>query len=92
MRNFSFRAECKVDVERFHQECARRGLLVTWAMQSDEIGPDVEVDAQSTASLAELRDVMHSVVDGHVMLQTLRECPLSQNTLERDYNLRHGEQ
>jgi hypothetical protein len=88
MKNFSFRAECSADVERFHQACTQRKLLTVWTMRSDKIGPDVEVELQSTASFEELREAIRDVVDGHVMLQTLRECRLADNTLERDYDLR----
>jgi len=85
MKNFSYRAECSADVERFHQVCAQRGMIAFWTMHSDKVGPDVEVDLQSTASVEDLRNAMREVEDGHVMLQTLRECPLAENTLERDY-------
>ncbi|MCB4349471.1 hypothetical protein LA345_37290 (plasmid) [Burkholderia vietnamiensis] len=89
MKNFSFRAECSADVERLQQACAKWGLLTAWTMHADKTGlPDIEVDLQSTATLDELRQAARDVKDGHVMLQTMRECRLADNTLERDYDLR----
>lgn len=29
--------------------------------------------------------IMRQLVDGHVMIETLRECPLAENSLEREY-------
>lgn len=88
MRNYSFRAECSADVERLQHARAQRGLLTAWAVNADMTGlPDVGVDLQSTASLDELRQAMRDVDDGHVMLQTMRECRLTDNSLERDLDL-----
>ncbi|HEP6430609.1 TPA: hypothetical protein VDB83_004932 [Burkholderia cenocepacia] len=86
-KNFSFRAECAADVERLQQACEKHGLAAVWTVHSDGISPDVEVDLKSMSSLKVLREVVREVVDGHVMLQTLRECPLAENSLEHDYNL-----
>ena len=47
----------------------------------------MEVELESSASLGALLDIMRRIVDGHVMLQTLRECRLKDNALERDYEL-----
>ncbi|AXK38526.1 hypothetical protein [Crenobacter cavernae] len=87
MAIYSFRAECQADVKRFHQECLKVGLITALQAKPDDQFPDVEVELQTDASLEALRNVMRRVVDGHVMLQTLRECPLAENSLERDYDL-----
>lgn len=88
MKIFSYRAECQADVERFHQACALRGLTAVWTTHASTIGPDVEVDLQANASLEDLRQILRNQVDSHVMLQTLRECCLAANTLERDHTVR----
>ncbi|WP_334043641.1 hypothetical protein [Burkholderia ambifaria] len=87
MKDFSFRAECAVDVERFQRVCERHGLVTVWTLHPDQNGPDVEVELTSTSSLKVLREAVREVIDGHVMLQTLRECRLADNTLERDSDL-----
>lgn len=87
MTIFSFRAECTVDVNTFQKECVKAGVITLMRTVPDETFPDVEVELETTSSLEELREVMRRVVDGHVMLQTLRECALADNHLERDYDL-----
>lgn len=85
MANFSFRAECAADVDRFQRECARDGIVATFRQVPDKDGlPDVDVEVTSHAKLADLRGAVRRLVDGHVMLETLRECPLAENSLERD--------
>jgi hypothetical protein len=49
--------------------------------------PDVDVELEAGATLEAIRSVMRDVQDGHVMVQTLRACPLAKNTLERDYTV-----
>lgn len=49
--------------------------------------PDIEVEFTSPAPIEKIRSVLKNGVDLHVGLQTLRECPLEQNSLERDYDL-----
>lgn len=83
---FSFRAECLVDVQRFKAQCEKLGLASILSAR-EGVAPDVGVEMETAASLEIIQDVMRSVVDGHVMRQTLRECPLSENSLERDYDL-----
>jgi hypothetical protein len=88
MQRFSFRAECAADVDGFRRVCDLSGLVTAWEIHPDKSGlPDVEVDLQSTSSLKVLREAMREIKDGHVMLQTLRECPLADNSLERDYDV-----
>lgn len=85
MKTFSFRAECLEDVRRFQCACLSSRLVV---VIPNKLVPDVDVEVRADASLESLRNAMRRVVDGHVMLQTLRECPLSENPLERNYDLR----
>lgn len=87
MAFFSFRAECPIDVQLFQSACANASLTVLLTNYPDGEFPDVDVEMESAASLETLRDVMRGVEDGHVMLQTLRECCLEDNSLSRDYEL-----
>lgn len=87
MAIYSFRAESQDDVERLHQAFAAAGVLTTMKGKPDAQFPDIEVELESATDLECIRNVMRTVKDGHVMLQTLRACPLSANSLERDYDL-----
>ncbi|WP_454727877.1 MULTISPECIES: hypothetical protein [Cupriavidus] len=62
-----------------------------WTIHSDGIGADVEVEFQSTGTLVQLRRAAGVVVDGHVMVETLRACARVANTLERDRRFHVGE-
>lgn len=85
---FSFRAECMDDVEKLHEECVAAGIIWSMNAKPDMPYPDVDVEIKAETTLEVLRGLMRQVVDGHVMLQTLRECSLAENSLERDYELR----
>lgn len=92
MTIYSFRAECLDDIKEFQRQCVVAGLAIsmrvkTGILNMPEPPSDPEVEMESAVSLETLQGVMRQVVDGHVMLQTLRACPLSDNTLERDYDL-----
>ncbi len=90
MAIFSFRAECQADVDNFKKECDNACLSVSIEVTPDYPKPgfpDVIVEVQADATLTSLQAMMRRVVDGHVMLQTLRECPLKDNSLERVYSL-----
>lgn len=86
MTAFSFRAECLVDVQRLHGTLNSNGIYhSTKETKILEAGlSDVGVEICSIASLKTLRAVFAKVVDGHVMLETLRQVPLLENSLERE--------
>lgn len=84
---YSFRAECPADVEQFKIACVNAGVTTSLTEHPDEGLPDVDVELESAASIDTLRDLMRSVVDGHVVLQTIKECRLKDNSLERNYDL-----
>ena len=86
---YSCRAECLHDVEElrsalesYHNEYGDFEMRVV----PDPRFPDVEVEFTSAARLDQLDAVIRGIADGHVMLQTLRQCPLADNSLERDYD------
>jgi hypothetical protein len=85
---FSFRAECRHDADAFIRAAEQVGIAANATIHPDTSGlPDVDVEATFDANLEQLRAVVRQVHESHVMLQTLRELPLADNTLERDYNL-----
>ncbi len=88
MNIFSFRAESLPDVSEFQKLCHAAGLALTWHEQPYISYPDTAVEVHTDASLQTLQGLMRRVEDGHVMLQTLRQCPLSENSFERDVDLK----
>ncbi len=88
MTIFSFRAECQRDVEKLTAVGKAAGIKVAFRNVKHELPfPDVDVEIESQWSLEDLMNLMRSVVDGHVMRQTLRPVPLTENSLERDRNI-----
>ncbi len=87
MTVYSFRAECKADLKRL--SLALRTSAVRYSIRAarDRRPPDCAAEIETDASLETIREVMRELEDSHVMLQTLRACPLSQNSLERDFDL-----
>ena len=85
MNILSFRAETQTDVERLQDAVARAGHHTMIASQQTTAPwADVDVQMKTAADLETVRDLMRTVDDGHVMVQTLRACPLKDNPLTRD--------
>ena len=85
---FSFRAECSRDLNAFIQQAvdADIDLDIRQITVTDPIN-EPHVEFRTDVSLKLLRNLLRTITDSHVMLQTLREEPLSENSLERDYDL-----
>ena len=95
MTIFSFRAECRKDVDDFlfvsyQLNIAYTSVTVKHGFLNIDNKPvaipdvDVEVNTHnSEVDLEMMRIIARQVIDGHVMLETLRRCPLSENSLER---------
>ncbi len=85
MNILSFRAETQTDVDRLQDAVVRAGFTTMVASeQTTAPWADVDVQMKTQASLEEVRALMATVDDGHVMAQTLRQCPLKDNPLTRD--------
>lgn len=92
MSIYSFRAECMDDIKKVLQQCVMTSVVVSMNIkpgifEAPTPPSDPEAEIVTDASLEQLREAIRHVVDGHVMLQTLRPCPLAENSLERDYGL-----
>ena len=87
---YSCRAETPVDVVRFlapmYDRCRedQKQLGELTIIPYPNVSPDCKVEFVSNYSLQELREVMQTVEDGHVMVETFRPVPLMLNSLKRD--------
>ncbi len=87
---YSFRAECQVDVDLLRQALIADGISssmqITPLVGLPDGLPDVQVEIETQGKLETIRNIMRGVEDGHVMVETLRACPLAKNSLERNHN------
>lgn len=89
VKTFSLRAECGNDMARFISAVESQGHAIHSVVRPDANGfPDVDVEIRTDANLEQLQEALRSVEDAHVMLQTLRQVPLAENSLRRDYDIR----
>lgn len=89
-KTFSFRTEVAVDLNKFIVEADKAdiGLFLVRAHTEDRTGESyVEFATYQPVTIEQMRDIARAVPDGHVMVQTLREQTLKENSLERDYDL-----
>jgi hypothetical protein len=84
---YSFRAECQDDVDRLRLALTTAGISSSMQITRPDQLPDVQVELESQAKLETIRNIMRGVIDGHVMVETLRARPLANNTLERNYDV-----
>ena len=91
---YSCRFEFTHDFTAFIIAADKQGVLINTSelhhvkREGDKYpAPDVYVEFKAEASLDVLQAVLRQGSDLHVGLQTLREVPLKDNPLERDYNL-----
>jgi hypothetical protein len=91
MQVFSFRAECKYDVDEFVKLCKVKNVTVKitkcLCVPAHPDLPDRIVELQSDNTIAELLEVLRSVDDSHVIMQTIRPVTLEENSLKRDYGI-----
>lgn len=85
MNKFSCRAELEQDAELFVETI--KGALPIDVVRTVYLGMgEVAIDIESSVDIEALREVLRNQTDAHVMLDTLRPVPLSENMLERDYS------
>lgn len=86
MSVFSFRAEFLEDFITFKNVCAEQGISFNATVYIDAKLPDVCVEFEVDVAIEVLMTVLRSIVDSHVMLQTLEPLPLKDNPCKRDYD------
>lgn len=85
-KTYSFRAECMHDVSLFRANALAAMAWDFFVLTNLSFG-EVGVEIESTKTIEELHEIMKLQDDSHVMIQTLRELPLQDNSLNRDYNI-----
>lgn len=88
MTIYSCRAECEHDVGVFVE---RMNDLRATPLQVNYLGmTEWAIEFDSPLSIEQVRDVLRTEIDTHVMIETLRALPLSHNKLERDNSIDCG--
>jgi hypothetical protein len=93
VKTFSLRAEMGEDVQQFYERTIATNppIFTSYSVPlffaDGRTSGEVAVEIRTTLSLEDLRNILRAQIDSHVMLQTLRELPLSQNQCERDYSI-----
>jgi hypothetical protein len=83
---YSFRAECQVDVDLLREALTIEGISASMQITKPDQLPPVHIELETPAKLGTIRNIMRGIEDGHVMVETLRACPLAKNSLERNHN------
>lgn len=95
MNTYSLRAEFLPDIVVFTNKVLEyiRGpelYFTSLLIQTDPRLQEPIAQFQSKISLEELRNILRQIPNSHVMLQTLRQIPLSQNRGDRDWSVEGG--
>lgn len=89
MAVYSFRAECLNDLEQLKKLLTTKGTPATSRYEEvDRVMPDIRVELQTDCNLYDLQELIRSIPDSSVMIQTLKATPLAQNDLKRDRSKR----
>lgn len=94
MNTYSCRFECSHDYTLFVVAASKRDVLVEtselYHVRIEKKGyhlPDIHVEFMCSANKETLLEIMRNETDLHVGLQTLRQVPLKENSLERDHTI-----
>lgn len=95
MAVFSFRAECEHDMATFANALRAKGIAFEMDVSNLPLmvrgelreSPDMKAELKADMTLREVRLAMAEQEDAHVMIQSLRELPLSENHLGRDNSI-----
>jgi len=79
---YSCRAELTIDADRFLEKAA--GSVVLRRRGGNRL---TLVEFESALTIEELRAIMRSITDLHVMRQSLRPCAMSENDGSRDRSI-----
>lgn len=86
MNTFSFRADAIQDVFELMLSQGMRAVH-RLTILPDQIFPDVEVEPVAEMTEAELKQVIAGLDDAHVIADTIRQCDLKSNPLQRGDDL-----
>ena len=94
MNVYSFRSECIGDALKFLSEVINTafkwnvegGCMADVQLNHLSMG-EYQCEFKSLLDFNVIQSVCRTIVDGHVMLQTLRPIPLSENSLSRDHSI-----
>ncbi len=85
---YSCRAECWCDVQGVLNAFSASGLpyqvVACRVDDPHEWLPGYELEIRTTAGRGTILALMRTIDDTHVMRETLRACPLAENSLERE--------
>lgn len=87
MNTLSLRAECATDADQLKKLVVAASPASVLSMKADAVGlPDQEIEIKTDLTFDQILDLIRTIPDGHVMLQTLEPVALAENSLERDYD------
>ncbi|MFZ2406596.1 MAG: hypothetical protein WAW41_15795 [Methylobacter sp.] len=73
MNTYKLRAECPSDLEGLARALKESSIKATLATEQDAASlPDCEAIITTVEPIEIIRDIVRTVVDGHVMVQTLK--------------------
>lgn len=87
LRTFSARAECSHDFIQLLQAPHWFKAVTYKPLFRSFNAPDITLEFQTNATLEQLREALRKIDDSHVLMQTLRQCPLEDNSLDRDFDI-----
>jgi hypothetical protein len=86
LNTFSYRAECKHDSDLFLESIKSTFKINIISEIPDPTYPDIEVEFNTDANSNDLENSLVGLTDTHVIWETLGNCHLSDNSLERNYD------
>ena len=86
-KTYSCRFEFSHDYTAFVVAADKQGVLISTTELKCPSGVDTYVEFCAKPELDVLRKILDDGVDLHVARQTLRQVPIKDNSLERDYDL-----
>lgn len=87
LNTVSYRAECQGDVTTLNHTLLTKGLChrITRYEPDLKLGEVlVEMQVWNNCTIEDVKSVLRNQIDSHVLLETLRPVPMSDNTMERD--------
>lgn len=89
MQTYSFRAECKHDVDCFLKALKEANYTVTSTVFPDKHMPDCVVSMTTNAPLEKQLEILKGIQDTHVIYETLDSKPISENKMDRTLRRRY---